>query len=170
MGQKELNTEITCDKLGKKQPIIGLIALGCCAGLGLLVYLLGPLFAKYVFDPFFVVIGGTPPDVVTRYKGWYMMSITYAIFLICAVILVSLFFDNWPKKYSQRKNFIIRFLEVLVIGTVTFLGYYVLSPYLFGDTTDYWQMNPTPFILWFLWIEILFAYIWRKWPIYRAIG
>ena len=60
-------------------------------------------------------------------------------------------------------------LLVIGIGTATFLAYYLLSPILFGDTTDYWRMNPTPFVLWFLWIEILFAYVWRKWPIYRAV-
>jgi hypothetical protein len=156
-------------KLGKKQPFIGIIAFGSCILLGLIASLIGPYFAKYIFDPFFDMIGGTPPDAVTRLKGWYMMSITYAIFLICAVVLVSLFFDNWPKKYSQWKNFLFRFLLIIVIGTLTFLGYYLLSPLLFGDTTDYWRMNPTPFILWFLWIEILFAYVWRKWPIYRAV-
>lgn len=157
-------------KLGRKQPTIGIIAFISCALLGLGVSLLGPYIAEFIFDPFFIKIGGVPPDSVTRFKGWYMMSITYAIFLICAVVLVSLFFDNWPKKYTQRENFLIRFLLVIVIGTLTFLGYYLLSPFLFGDTTDYWRMNPTPFVLWFLWIEILFAYVWRKWPIYRAVG
>ncbi|MFX0035716.1 MAG: hypothetical protein ACFE9I_08760 [Candidatus Hermodarchaeota archaeon] len=161
-------------KLGRKQPFIGMIAAGACTVLGLLVSLLGPYIAQYIFDPFFVAIGGVPPggvDVVsiTRFKGWYMMSITYAIFLICAVVLVSLFFDNWPKRFPQWKNFLFRFLLVIAFGTLTFLGYYLLSPILFGDTTNYWEMNPTPIVLWFLWIEILFAYVWRKWPIYRAV-
>jgi hypothetical protein len=157
-------------KLGKKQPFIGMIAFGACSVLGLIFSLLGRYIAEYIFDPFFIAIGGIPPGTVFRFKGWYMMSITYAIFLICAVVLVSLFFDNWPKKYAQWKNFIIRFLMVIGIGTLTFLGYYLLSPFLFGDDPNYWKMNPTPFTLWFLWIEILFAYVWRKWPIYRAVG
>ena len=156
-------------KLGRKQPFIGMIAFISCALLGLLFSLIGPSIAKFIFDPFFVAIGGIPPDEVTRFKGWYMMSITYAIFLICAVVLVSLFFDNWPKKYTQWKNFVIRFIIVIIIGTLSFLAYYIFSPILFGDTTNYWRMNPTPFVLWFLWIEILFAYVWRKWPIYRAV-
>ncbi|MFX1552260.1 MAG: hypothetical protein ACFFB9_18075, partial [Promethearchaeota archaeon] len=84
-------------------------------------------------------------------------------------VLVSLFFDNWPKRFPQWQNFLFRFLLVISIGTLTFFGYYLLSPILFGDTTNYWQMNPTPFVLWFLWIEILFAYVWRKWPIYKAV-
>ena len=66
-------------------------------------------------------------------------------------------------------SILIRFLLVIGIGTLTFLGYYLLSPILFGDNTNYWLMNPTPFLLWFLWIGILFAYVWRKWPIYRAV-
>ncbi len=157
-------------KLGKKQPYIGLIAFASCTLLGLLIsYFFPDIIAKNLFDPFFIAIGGTPPDAVTRFKGWYMMSITYAIFLICAVVLVSLFFDNWPKKFPQWKNFLFRFLLVMFIGTFSFIGYYLLSPFIFGDNINYWRMNPTPFILWFLWIEILFAYVWRKWPIYRAV-
>ena len=156
-------------KLGRKQPFIGIIAFISCTLLGLLVSYFFPNIVQNIFDPFFVAIGGTPPDAVTRLKGWYMMSITYAIFLICAVVLVSLFFDNWPKKFTQWKNFLFRFLLVFVIGTLSFLGYYLLSPIIFGDSTDFWKMNPTPFLLWFLWIEILFAYVWRKWPIYRAV-
>ncbi len=156
-------------KLGRKQPFIGMIATGACILLGLVVSVLFPYVAQYIFDPFFIAIGGIPPGPVPRLKGWYMMSITYAIFLICAVVLVSLFFDNWPKKYTQWKNFLYRFLLVIGIGTLTFLGYYLLSPIVFGDNTNYWLMNPTPFTLWFLWIEILFAYVWRKWPIYRAV-
>jgi len=156
-------------KLGRKQPFIGMIASVSCVLLGLLFSLIGPSIAENIFDPFFVAIGGIPPDAVTRFKGWYMMSITYAIFLTCAVVLVSLFFDNWPKKYAQWKNFLFRFIIVIIIGTLSFLAYYLFSPILFGDTTNYWEMNPTPFLLWFLWIEILFAYVWRKWPIYKAI-
>ncbi|MFW9824685.1 MAG: hypothetical protein ACFFE4_17210 [Candidatus Thorarchaeota archaeon] len=156
-------------KIGRKQPFIGMIAFISCILLGFLVSIFFPSIVQYIFDPFFVVIGGSPPDPVTRLKGWYMMSITYAIFLICAVVLVSLFFDNWPKRFSQWKNFLLRFLLVIIIGTATFLGYYLLSPFLFGENSNYWRMNPTPFILWFLWIEILFAYVWRKWPIYRAL-
>ncbi|MFX1234879.1 MAG: hypothetical protein ACFFBY_10015 [Promethearchaeota archaeon] len=157
-------------KLGRKQPFIGIIAFVSCVLLGLLISVYFPYVAGFLFDPFFQAIGGDPIDSVTQFKGWYMMSITYAIFLICAVVLVSLFFDNWPKKYAQWKNFLFRFLLVIAIGTATFFGYYLLSPVLFGDDTNYWRMNPTPFTLWFLWIEILFAYVWRKWPIYRAVG
>jgi hypothetical protein len=156
-------------KLGRKQPFIGMIASVSCVLLGLLFSLIGPSIAENIFDPFFVALGGIPPDAVTRFKGWYMMSITYAIFLTCAVVLVSLFFDNWPKKYAQWKNFLFRFIIVIIIGTLSFLAYYLFSPILFGDTTNYWEMNPTPFVLWFLWIEILFAYVWRKWPIYKAV-
>ncbi|MHA2391022.1 MAG: hypothetical protein ACXAEX_03560 [Promethearchaeota archaeon] len=156
-------------KIGRKQPFIGMIAFISCTLLGFVISILFPYIVQYVFDPFFVAIGGSPPDPVTRLKGWYMMSITYAIFLICAVVLVSLFFDNWPKRFPQWKNFLYRFILVILIGTTTFLGYYILSPFIFGDNSNYWRMNPTPFILWFLWIEILFAYVWRKWPIYRAL-
>jgi len=157
-------------KLGRKQPFIGIIAFVFCTLFGLYISNIFPdSIVRPIFDSFFVAIGGTPPDAVTRLKGWYMMSITYAIFLTCAVVLVSLFFDNWPKKFRQWQNFIFRFLLVIIIGTMSFLGYYLLSPILFGDNSNYWKMNPTPFVLWFLWIEILFAYVWRKWPIYRAV-
>jgi hypothetical protein len=156
-------------KLGRKQPFIGLIAFGSCIILGLIANYISPIIVENTVDPFFVLIGGDPPGDIQRFVGVYVMHINYAIFLTCAVVLVALFFDNWPKKYSQWKNFLIRLVLVVVIGTVAFYAYYLLSPLLFGETTDYWEMNPTPFVLWFLWIEILFAYVWRKWPIYKAV-
>jgi hypothetical protein len=157
------------NKLGRKQPYIGIIAFGSCLGLGLLVNYISPLIAENVFDPFFILIGGEPPGDIARYVGVYVMHINYAIFLTCAVVLVSLFFDNWPKKYPQWKNFLFRFILVIGIGTIAFLGFYILSPFLFGEPNNYWEINPTPFVLWFLWIEILFAYVWRKWPIYKSV-
>jgi hypothetical protein len=156
-------------KLGRKQPFIGLIAFGSCIILGLIANYLSPIIVENIVDPFFVLIGGDPPGDIQRFVGVYVMHINYAIFLTCAVVLVALFFDNWPKKYSQWKNFLIRLVLVVVIGTAAFYAYYLLSPLLFGETSNYWEMNPTPFVLWFLWIEILFAYVWRKWPIYKAV-
>ena len=115
-------------------------------------------------------MGGTPPgDPFTRIIGQYYMTISYAIFLICAVVVVSLFFDNWPKKFTQWKNLLIRFLIVIGLGTAGFFGFYLLAPYVFGEPNNFWEINATPFVLLFLWIEILFAYVWRKWPIYKAV-
>jgi len=156
------------NKLGRKQPFMGIIAFVCCVLLGFLfmVYLeeIG-----YIFDGIFQILGGNPPGEIERVIGVYYMAISYAIFLICAVVVVSLFFDNWPKKYSQWKNLIIRFVLVIMLGTAGFFGFYLLAPLLFGEPHNFWEINPTPFVLLFLWIEILFAYVWRKWPIYRAV-
>jgi hypothetical protein len=157
------------NKLGRKQPYIGIIAFGSCLGLGLLVNYFFPLIVQNVFDPFFVLIGGEPPGDIARFVGVYVMHINYAIFLTCAIVLVSLFFDNWPKRFPQWENFLFRFILVILIGTIAFFGFYILAPILFGEPNNYWEINPTPFVLWFLWIEILFAYVWRKWPIYKSV-
>ncbi|MFX0080934.1 MAG: hypothetical protein ACFE94_04200 [Candidatus Hodarchaeota archaeon] len=158
------------NKLGRKQPFMGMIASAVCVLLGLFFAFLLEDIGRYIFDPIFRLIGGTiPSDPFIRLTGWYYMSISYAIFLICAVVLVSLFFDNWPKKYSQWKNFLIRFILVIALGTIGFFGFYLISPIFFGEPHNFWEVNPTPFVLWFLWIEILFAYVWRKWPIYKAV-
>ena len=113
------------NKLGRKQPFMGIIASVVCVLLGFLFAFFIEHIGRYIFDPIFRLIGGTiPSDPFIRLTGWYYMGITYAIFLICAVVLVSLFFDNWPKKYPQWKNFIIRFIIVITLGTAGFFGFY----------------------------------------------
>ena len=160
------------NKLGRKQPFMGMIASAVCVVLGLVIALFQGYIGRYIFEPIFLLLGATPPDITEIYgqiTGWYYMSISYVIFLICAVVVVSLFFDNWPKKYTQWKNLLIRFLIVICLGTAGFFGFYLLAPFVFGESIKYWEINATPFLLLFLWIEILFAYVWRKWPIYRAV-
>ncbi len=158
------------NKLGRKQPFMGMIASAVCVTLGFLIALFQGYIGQYIFEPIFILLGGTPPaDPFARITGWYYMSISYVIFLICAVVVVSLFFDNWPKKFTQWKNFVFRFLIVVGLGTAGFFGFYLLAPIIFGEPTNFWIINATPFVLFFLWIELLFAYVWRKWPIYRAV-
>ncbi|MFX0059800.1 MAG: hypothetical protein ACFE8J_15995 [Candidatus Heimdallarchaeota archaeon] len=161
------------NKLGIKQPYMGIICFLVCAILGLIVSLIFPFIIPFTFDPIFLAAGGDPINDVIRFKGWYVMSISYAIFLILAIVVVSLFFDNWPKRFTQRKNLIFRFLLVIILGTAGFLGYYFVAPFVFGDPiggepNEFWNINPTPFVLWFLWIELLYAYVWKKWPIYKT--
>jgi hypothetical protein len=162
------------NKLATKQPKIGIYALIGCAALGFLISYIFPYIVAIIFDPIFVFFGGAPPgDPTLRLTSWGVMSVSFADFLIAAIILVSLFFDNWPKRYTQRKNFIFRFGLVIIIGILGFFGYYFLGFWLIGDgasPTDYFFMVPTHFLLWFLWIELLFAYVWRKWPIYVAVA
>ncbi|MFX1533059.1 MAG: hypothetical protein ACFFDI_02380 [Promethearchaeota archaeon] len=160
-------------KLASKQPKIGLLAFIGCAILGFLASVVFPLIVAFVFDPLFVALGSVPPgpmDSIERLTSWGVMSITFADFLIAAVVVVALFFDNWPKQYSQGKNFSIRILIVLVLGTVAFFAYYLFGALLVGDNANAFAMIPTNFLLWFLWIEILFAYVWRKWPVYKEFS
>ncbi len=163
--------------LARKQPYMGILCFFVCAILGFILSLVFPFIVQYVFDPIFLAAGGDPKlgiDLgLTQFKGWYVMSISYAIFLILAIVMVSLFFDNWPKSFSQTKNLIFRFLLVIGLGTIMFFGYYFLAPYLVGDPVggqpnDYWNINPTPFVLWFLWIELLYSYVWKNWPFYKT--
>jgi hypothetical protein len=163
--------------LARKQPYMGILCFFVCAILGFILSLVFPFIIQYVFDPIFLAAGGDPKFEVdyglTQFKGWYVMSISYAIFLILAIVMVSLFFDNWPKRFSQAKNLIFRFLLVIGLGTIMFFGYYFLAPYLVGDPVggqpnEYWNINPTPFVLWFLWIELLYSYIWKNWPFYKT--
>ena len=159
------------NKLSSKQPKIGIKAFIGCAILGIIASFFFPFIVAFIFDPLFISLGGVPPeDPILRLTSWGIMSISFADFLIVAVIVVALFFDNWPKQYTQRKNFIIRLLLVLIIGTFGFFGYYFLSPLLIGESSNFFEMVPTHFLLWFLWIELLFAYVWRKWPVYVAVN
>ena len=166
-------------KMAPRQPWIGVLALVGCAILGFLVSFLFPFVVAFTIDPLLSIIQtfifqnahGAPPAIgsLERLTAWGVMSITFADFLIAAVILVALFFDNWPKQYTQTRNFITRLILVLVIGTIGFFAYYFLSPIFVGEYINFFRMIPTNFLLWFLWIEILFAYVWRKWPIYTAL-
>ncbi len=163
--------------LARKQPYMGILCFLVCAILGFILSLVFPFIIQYVFDPIFLAAGGDPKLELdyglTQFKGWYVMSISYAIFLILAIVMVSLFFDNWPKRFSQAKNLIFRFLLVIGLGTLMFFGYYFFAPYLVGDPVggqpnEYWNINPTPFVLWFLWIELLYSYVWKNWPFYKT--
>ncbi|MDF1537845.1 MAG: hypothetical protein P1Q69_02975 [Candidatus Thorarchaeota archaeon] len=72
--------------------------------------------------------------------------------------------DNWPKGYSQSVNFLIRFLLVFILGFVYFWAFYLFVPYL-GYAGLILEANPTAFIILMIYIQLLFAYIWRKLPI-----
>jgi hypothetical protein len=96
------------------------------------------------------------------------MNVALADWLIFGIIVVSLFMDNWPKGYSQTKNFIIRLIVVIVIAEIFFWGYYFISPFL-GGTGNPFNDTPTAFLLLLLWVQLLFAYVWRKWPIYTEM-
>jgi hypothetical protein len=169
-------------KLASKQPKIGILAFIGCAVLGFLASFIFPFIVAFIIDPLFQVLGSVPPAPVgsiERTTSWGVMSIAFADFLIAAVVVVALFFDNWPKQYTQGKNFAIRILVVLVLGTIAFFGYYLLGGQLVGDAagttfsllpSNAFLMIPTNFLIWFLWIEILFAYVWRKWPVYKEFS
>ncbi|MFX0062360.1 MAG: hypothetical protein ACFFC7_09255 [Candidatus Hermodarchaeota archaeon] len=168
-------------KLAPKQPKIGILAFIGCTILGFLASIIFVFVAAFAFDPLFQLLGSVPPAPVgslERTTSWGVMSIAFADFLIAAVVVVALFFDNWPKQYTQGKNFIIRLLIALVLGTVAFFGYYLLGGQLVGDAattfsllpSNAFLMIPTNFLIWFLWIEILFAYVWRKWPVYKEFS
>ena len=102
-----------------------------------------------------------------------MWNVAYADWLIVAVIVVSLFMDNWPKSYSQTKNLLIRFLTVFILGTIFFFGIYFLSPFLslplLPFTGNPFTDNLTAFLIMMLWVQLIFAYLWRKWPIYTTM-
>jgi hypothetical protein len=159
--------------LAIKQPYMGILCFFVCTILGLIVSLVFPYLIPFIFDPIFLAAGGDPVNSVDQFKGWFVMSISYAIFLILAIVVVSLFFDNWPKRFRQWQNLVFRLLLVLGLGTAMFFAYYFLAPYLIGDPiggqpNQYWLINPTPFVLWFLWIELLYSWVWKNWPIYKT--
>lgn len=159
--------------LATKQPYIGILCFLFCSIMGYIMSMIFPFIVELVFSPIFLAAGGDVIDQIVKFKGEYVMSISYAIFLILAIIIENMYFDNWPKKFSQGKNLIIRFFIVILIGTAMFFGYYFLAPFLVGDPVggepnQYWTINPTAFLLWFLWIELLYAYIWKNWPIYKV--
>ncbi|MFW9847435.1 MAG: hypothetical protein ACFFD6_11845 [Candidatus Thorarchaeota archaeon] len=151
------------NKLGS-QPKIGIAAFIVCLILGYVFVIAGGYIAGFIYVPIALALGWTG-DLAT---GIGFMNVALADWLIFGIIVVSLFMDNWPKGYSQEKNFLIRLIVVIVIAEIFFWGYYFVSPFL-GGTGNPFNDSPTAFLLVLLWIQLLFAYIWRKWPIYTEM-
>ncbi|NWF95145.1 MAG: hypothetical protein HXY34_03300 [Candidatus Thorarchaeota archaeon] len=152
-----------------KQPKIGIVAFILCAILGFVMLVVAGVFGATVTLPLFIGLYGDPGSAVyaTSIGFWNM---AYADWLIVAVIFVSLFFDNWPKGYSQKHNLLIRFITVLILGTVLFFTFYMYSPFLHvAFTGNPFYDPPTNFLLIVLWVQLVFAYLWRKWPIYKSM-
>ena len=98
-----------------KQPIIGLVAFILCTVLGLVFVFVGGYIGAA-----FAIIGsafGWTGNLVTA-TGY--MNVALADWLIVAIVAVSLFMDNWPKAYSQGKNFLIRLILILILGLAFF--------------------------------------------------
>jgi hypothetical protein len=160
-------------KIAKKQPYVGLFGFFGCGVLGVLTFIVFKYVSQYGLHPIFVALNGSGPGMepgflISVERSWLIFNYTFADFMISAVIIVALFFDNWPKKYKQSKNFLIRFIFVLLIGIGGFFVYYLVSPMVFGEPANNFTKAPSHFLVYFLWIELLFTYVWRKWPIYKV--
>ncbi len=146
-----------------KQPIIGILAFIVCFVLGIVFTIVGGylgLFAAMIGTAF-----GLSGDLIIA-TGF--MNVAIADSLIIGVIAVSLFMDNWPKGYSQMKNFIMRLLLVVIIGFAVFVLFYPLAP-LLGYSGPLLEVYPVPFMIMMLYIQLLFAYVWRRWPLSKEM-
>ncbi len=155
-----------------KQPLIGIAAFIVCAILGYVAVIVAGLLGMYVTLPLFIAMFGNP-GVAFHLPAVGLWNVAYADWLIVAVIVVSLFMDNWPKGFSQMKNILIRLVTVFILGTLFFIGIYFVTPFLsvpllpfFGNP---FYDNITAFLLVMLWVQLIFAYLWRKWPIYTTM-
>ncbi len=160
------------NRLGK-QPEIGIAAFVSCAVLGYVMLVVAGILVTILAPLMSAALGIAYPDPVTNTAlfsvGVGYMNVAIADWLIVGVVVVSLFFDNWPKGYTQTKNFAVRLVLVVVIGAILFLLYYPLSNFVLMGPGNPWYDTPTAFLVLFLWIQLLFAYVWRKWPIYRPL-
>lgn len=146
-----------------KQPMIGIVAFIVCVVLGYVFVFVGGILGGIA-----ALIGtalGMSGDLATA-TGY--MNVAIADWLIVAVISVSLFMDNWPKGNAQMKNFLIRLVMVIVLGLIFFILFYPLAP-LLGYSGPLLVVNPTSFIILMLYIQLLFAYVWRRWPLSKEM-
>lgn len=155
-------------KKAGKQPIIGAAAFITVPILSFLSSYMFFYIAQSVLLPAVVSMGYTVSSGFEVFSAGVMNS-AFAICLIAAVIMVSKFLDNWPKGYSQTINFLARLVMVIILGVMIFFFYYLISPLLLGLPVDLSLNNATSFLLLFLWIELLFAYLWRQWPLYMTV-
>ncbi|MHA1247597.1 MAG: hypothetical protein ACTSPE_09750 [Candidatus Thorarchaeota archaeon] len=150
-----------------RQPIIGIVAFVGCVILGFVWVFVAGIVGFMVTLPIFLMFYPAPaPGAEVLAVG--VWNIVYADWLIAAVIVVALFFDNWPKGYSQKVNLFIRLVTVVILGTIFFFGFYLIAPFI-GFSGDPFTDNPTAFMLVLLWVELVFAYLWRKWPVYTTM-
>jgi hypothetical protein len=155
------------DKLGS-QPKIGIAAFVVCSVLGFIWVYVAGIVGFIVTDPLFQLLGFVAPADVSAAVG--LWNVAYADWLIVAVIAVALFLDNWPKGYSQKVNLLIRLVTVVILGTLFFILSYYFSPILgMAFVGSPYYDNLTAFLVFLLWIELVFAYLWRKWPVYTTL-
>ncbi len=153
-----------------KQPLIGICAFVVCAVLGYVAVIVAGIMGYMVTVPLFALLGFVNPGEPFTAMGVGLWNVAYADWLIAAVIVVALFFDNWPKGYSQTKNLLIRLITVLILGTFFFFAFFYIAPLLgLATTVNPYLTNLTPFLLVLLWIQLIYAYLWRKWPIYKQM-
>ncbi len=114
--------------------------------------------------PVVIALGFTGDPIL----GIGYMNIALADWLIVGVIDVSLMMDNWPKGYSQGMNFLVRLVLIVLLAIAYFWGYYIISPLLFLSTNPLIN-SPTAFIIVMLWLQLIFAYLWRRWPIFQEM-
>ena len=76
--------------------------------------------------------------------------------------------QTFNHRHAVKRNFIIRFIVVLILGVVFFALFYLLAP-LLGYSGGLLVVNPTPFIILMLYVQLLFAYCWRRWPLNTAM-
>ncbi len=153
-----------------KQPLIGISAFIVCIVLGYLWVYVAGIVGAYITLPMFLAFGYPDPGAAQQLVAIGLWNVAYADWLITAVIAVSLFMDNWPKGYSQGMNFLVRLIVVVILGTLFFLLSYLIAPalsvlYLGNPFYD----NLTPFLLVVLWVQLVFAYLWRKWPLSKEM-
>ncbi|MFW9919000.1 MAG: hypothetical protein ACFFED_05325 [Candidatus Thorarchaeota archaeon] len=153
-----------------KQPLIGIVAFIVCIVLGYLWVIVAGYVGFFITVPMFFAFGFPDPGLTQQAVAVGLWNVAYADWLIMAVIAVSLFMDNWPKGYSQSKNFLIRLIFIVVLGTIFFIASYYIAPilsilYVGNPFFD----NLTPFLLVLLWVQLVFAYLWRKWPLNKPM-
>ncbi|MEM2141879.1 MAG: hypothetical protein QXS20_03440 [Candidatus Thorarchaeota archaeon] len=157
-------------KKAGKQPLIGIVAFIVCAVLGYVFVYVAGIVGYLVTVPLFGLLGFANPGEPLTAAAVGLWNVAYADWLIAAVIIVSLFLDNWPKGFSQMKNILIRLILVIILATVFFIGFYYVAPLLLiaGNGNPYYT-SVTTFVIVMLWLQLVFAYLWRKWPLYKQM-
>lgn len=151
-----------------KQPWIGAFAYIMVLILSFIISSTFFIVAQGVLLPAILASGYTITPGMEPLAAGVMTSV-FADCFIAGVLVVSKFLDNWPKQFSQAANYFARLIVVVLFGILIFFVYYLISPFLLGRPTDASLNDPTPFILLFLWIELVFAYLWKRWPVYRTV-
>lgn len=101
----------------------------------------------------------------------YLHAGETAVFMLVAALIWSVYFKNWPEKFSAEINILVRFVVVGVVGVAFYNLYYRFNWMVLGTQPGYAHPSQFPLAPLTLLILLLLVHDWYfdKWPGEKAV-